>query len=84
MKRCSTVLNTANEMAVGEATLSIWTDHSKTLLNRQAPSAPEPEHINRPTYAVNEGLPTKSEALICIQKMKNGKSGEMTELAQKC
>ncbi|KAK6743212.1 hypothetical protein RB195_010461 [Necator americanus] len=28
-----------------------------------------------PTYAVNEEPPTESEVLVCIQKMKNGKSG---------
>ncbi|KAK6749134.1 hypothetical protein RB195_001625 [Necator americanus] len=30
---------------------------------------------NGPTYAVNEEPPTVSEVLVCIQKMKNGKSG---------
>ncbi|KAK6728397.1 hypothetical protein RB195_005816 [Necator americanus] len=76
MKRCSPVLNTANGVAVGEAPLSIWREHFKTLLNRQAPSAPELGHaIVRPTYAVNEEPPTESEVLVCIQKMKNGKSG---------
>ncbi|KAK6762918.1 hypothetical protein RB195_023575 [Necator americanus] len=39
MKRCSPVLNTANGVAVGEATLSIWKEHFKTLLKRLAPSA---------------------------------------------
>ncbi|KAK6765049.1 hypothetical protein RB195_025111 [Necator americanus] len=58
MKRCSPVLNTASGVAVGEATLPIWRDHFKTLLNRQAPSAPELEHVHRPTYAVNEEPPT--------------------------
>ncbi|KAK6744474.1 hypothetical protein RB195_011280 [Necator americanus] len=75
MKRCSPVLNTANGVAVGEATLPIWKEHFKTLLNRLAPSAPELEHVHRPTYAVNEEPPTKSEVLVCIQKIKNGKSG---------
>ncbi|KAK6744472.1 hypothetical protein RB195_011279 [Necator americanus] len=74
-KRCSPVLNTANGVAVGEATLPIWKEHFKTLLNRLAPSAPELEHVHRPTYAVNEEPPTKSEVLVCIQKIKNGKSG---------
>ncbi|KAK6741453.1 hypothetical protein RB195_009360 [Necator americanus] len=74
MKRCFPVLNTANEVAVGEATLPIWKAHFKTLLNRLVPSAPELEHFHRPTYAVNEELPTESEVLVCIQKMKNGKS----------
>ncbi|KAK6764781.1 hypothetical protein RB195_024923 [Necator americanus] len=46
-----------------------------TLLNRLAPSAPDLEHVHRPTYAVNEEPPTESEVLVCIQKMKNGKSG---------
>ncbi|KAK6763283.1 hypothetical protein RB195_023840 [Necator americanus] len=59
MKRCSPVLNTANG----------------TLLNRLAPSAPELEHLHRPTCAVNEEPPTESEVLVCIQKMRNGKSG---------
>ncbi|KAK6727854.1 hypothetical protein RB195_005494 [Necator americanus] len=75
MKRCSPVLNTANGVAVGEATLPVWKEHFKTLLNRLAPSVPELEHVHRPTYAVNEEPPTASEVLVCIQKMKNGKSG---------
>ncbi|KAK6765268.1 hypothetical protein RB195_025268 [Necator americanus] len=37
MKRCSPVLNTANGVAVGEATLPIWKEHFKILLNRLAP-----------------------------------------------
>ncbi|KAK6763982.1 hypothetical protein RB195_024351 [Necator americanus] len=65
MKRCSSVLNTANGVAVGEATLPIWRDHLKTLLNRQAPPAPELEHVHRPTYALNEEPPTDSEVLVC-------------------
>ncbi|KAK6739516.1 hypothetical protein RB195_008171 [Necator americanus] len=75
MKRCSPVLNTANGVAVGEATLPIWREHFKTLLNRLAPSAPELQHFHGPTYAVNEEPPTESEVLVCIQKMKNRKSG---------
>ncbi|KAK6748093.1 hypothetical protein RB195_000989 [Necator americanus] len=75
MKRCSSVLNTANGVAVGGATLPIWREHFKTLLNRQAPSSPELECVHRLTYAVNEEPPTESEVLVCIQKMKNGKSG---------
>ncbi|KAK6734773.1 hypothetical protein RB195_018143 [Necator americanus] len=74
MKRCSPVLNSANGVAVGEATLPIWRDF-KALLNRLAPSAPELEHVHRPTCAVNEEPPTESEVLVCIQKIKNGKSG---------
>ncbi|KAK6743866.1 hypothetical protein RB195_010892 [Necator americanus] len=76
MKTCSPVLYTANGVAVGEATLPIWKEHFKTLLKRLAPSAPELEHVHRPTYAVNEEPPTVSKVLVCIQKMKNGKSGE--------
>ncbi|KAK6764817.1 hypothetical protein RB195_024948 [Necator americanus] len=75
MKRCSPVPSTANGIAVGEAILRIWKEHFKTLLNRLVPSAPELEHVHRPTYAVNEKPPTESEVLVCIQKMKNGKSG---------
>ncbi|KAK6742342.1 hypothetical protein RB195_009920 [Necator americanus] len=75
MKRCSHVFSTANGVAVGEATLPIWKEHFKTLLNRLAPSAPELEHVHRPTCAANEEPPTESEVLVCIQKMKNGKSG---------
>ncbi|KAK6762355.1 hypothetical protein RB195_023172 [Necator americanus] len=75
MKRCSPVLNTADGIAVGEATLPIWREHFKTLLNRQAPSARELEHAHRSTYAVNEEPPNESEVLVCIQKMKSGKSG---------
>ncbi|KAK6763113.1 hypothetical protein RB195_023718 [Necator americanus] len=52
MKRCSHVLNTANGAAVGEATLPIWEEHFKTLLNRLVPSTPELEHVHRPTYAL--------------------------------
>ncbi|KAK6727865.1 hypothetical protein RB195_005502 [Necator americanus] len=74
MKKCSHVLNAANGVAVGEATLPIWKEHFKILLNRLAPSAPELEHVHRPTYAVNEEPPIESEVLVCIQKMKNGKS----------
>ncbi|KAK6764193.1 hypothetical protein RB195_024493 [Necator americanus] len=75
MKRCSPALSTANGVAVGEATLPIWREHFKTLLNRLAPSASELEHVHRPMYAVNEEPPTVPEVLVCIQKMKNGKSG---------
>ncbi|KAK6764639.1 hypothetical protein RB195_024818 [Necator americanus] len=75
MKRCSPVPNTANGVAVGDATLPIRKEHFKTLLNRLAPSAPELEHVHRPTYEVNEEPPTESKVLVCIQKMKNGKSG---------
>ncbi|KAK6734650.1 hypothetical protein RB195_018065 [Necator americanus] len=75
MKSCSPVLNTANGVAVGEATLPIWREHLKSLLNRLAPSALELEHVHRPAYAANEEPPTESEVLVCIQKMKNGKSG---------
>ncbi|KAK6764050.1 hypothetical protein RB195_024397 [Necator americanus] len=81
MKRCSHVLNTANGVAVGEATLPIWKEHFKILLNRLAPSAPELEHVHKPTYAVNEEPPTESEVLVCIQKMKNGKSGGDDEIS---
>ncbi|KAK6729458.1 hypothetical protein RB195_006481 [Necator americanus] len=75
MKRCSHVLNSANRVAFSEATFPIWKEHFKTLLNRLAPSTPELEHVHRPTYAVNEEPPTESEVLVCIQKMKNRKSG---------
>ncbi|KAK6764590.1 hypothetical protein RB195_024785 [Necator americanus] len=75
MKRRSPVLNTVNGVAVGEATIPIWREHIKTLLNQQTPSAPELEHVHRPTYAVNKEPPTESEVLVCIQKMNNGKSG---------
>ncbi|KAK6764336.1 hypothetical protein RB195_024601 [Necator americanus] len=74
MKRRSPVLNTTTGMAVDKATLPIRRDHFKALLNRQAPSAPELT-VHRPTYAVNEEPPTESEGLVCIQQMKNGKSG---------
>ncbi|KAK6762083.1 hypothetical protein RB195_022977 [Necator americanus] len=53
-----------------------WEDkkHFNILLNRQAASAPEVEHVHRPTCtAVSEEPPTESEVLECIQ-MKNGKS----------
>ncbi|KAK6763374.1 hypothetical protein RB195_023902 [Necator americanus] len=75
MKRCFPVLNIANGVAIGEATLPIWREHFKTLLNWLAPSAPELEHVRRPMYAVIEEPPIESEVLVCIQKMKNGKSG---------
>ncbi|KAK6762961.1 hypothetical protein RB195_023608 [Necator americanus] len=73
MKRCSPVLNTSNGVAVGEATLPIWKEHFKTLLNRLSPSAPELEHVHKRTYAVNEEPPTESE--VCTQKIKDGKFG---------
>ncbi|KAK6742906.1 hypothetical protein RB195_010273 [Necator americanus] len=66
MKRCSPVLNTANGVAVGEATLPIWREYFKILLNRHGPSAPELEHVHRSTYAFNEEPPTESEVLVCI------------------
>ncbi|KAK6749457.1 hypothetical protein RB195_001830 [Necator americanus] len=75
MERCSPVLNIANGVDVGEAAFPIWRDHFKTLLNHLAPSAPELEHVHRPTYAVNEEPPTESEVLVYIQKMKDRKSG---------
>ncbi|KAK6742954.1 hypothetical protein RB195_010307 [Necator americanus] len=75
MKTCSPVLNTASGKPFSETALPIWRDHFKTLLNRQTPSAPELEHIHRSTYAVKEEPPAESEALVCIQKMKNGISG---------
>ncbi|KAK6760578.1 hypothetical protein RB195_021877 [Necator americanus] len=62
------VLNTANGVAVGEATFPIWREHFKTLLNWLVPSAPELEHVHRPTYAVNKEPPTKSEILVRSQK----------------
>ncbi|KAK6761126.1 hypothetical protein RB195_022262 [Necator americanus] len=49
-------------------------DNFKSLLNRQAPSVPEVEHVERPTYAINEEPLTESEVLVCIQKTRNGKS----------
>ncbi|KAK6735390.1 hypothetical protein RB195_018540 [Necator americanus] len=75
MKKYFPVLNAAKGVVAGKATLPIWREYFKALLNRLAPSAPELEHIHRPTYAVNEEPPTESEVLVCIQKMKNGKSG---------
>ncbi|KAK6730636.1 hypothetical protein RB195_007231 [Necator americanus] len=75
MKRCNSVLNTSNRAPVGEAIFAIWRDHFKTLLNRQAPSAPELGHLHGPTFAVNEEPTTESEALVCVQKMRSGKSG---------
>ncbi|KAK6761146.1 hypothetical protein RB195_022273 [Necator americanus] len=45
------------------------------LKNQQAPSATELEHVHGPKYAVNNEPPTESEVLLCIQEMKNGKSG---------
>ncbi|KAK6735454.1 hypothetical protein RB195_018581 [Necator americanus] len=75
MKRCSPVLNTASGKVIGETTLPIWSDLFKSSLNRKAPSAPKLEHVHRPIYAVNEEPPIESEVMVCIQKMKNGKSG---------
>ncbi|KAK6749014.1 hypothetical protein RB195_001556 [Necator americanus] len=60
-----------------EANLPIWREHLNNFLNRQASSVPELEHVQRPMYTtVSERLATESYALVCIQKMKNGKSGE--------
>ncbi|KAK6764167.1 hypothetical protein RB195_024476 [Necator americanus] len=61
--------------SVLEGSCVVNCNKTATLLNRVAPSAPELEHVHRPTYAVNEEPPTESEVLVCIQKMKNGKSG---------
>ncbi|KAK6730345.1 hypothetical protein RB195_007046 [Necator americanus] len=72
MKRYSPVLNTPNRVSVGEATVPIW---KETLLNRQAPSTAELEHVYGPTYAANGEQPTESEVLVRIEKMKNGKCG---------
>ncbi|KAK6761165.1 hypothetical protein RB195_022289 [Necator americanus] len=41
-------------------------EHFKTLLNRQATSALELNHVDRPTYAVKEKPPKESEVLVCI------------------
>ncbi|KAK6727173.1 hypothetical protein RB195_005092 [Necator americanus] len=82
MKRCSSVLNTAKEVAGCKTTLPIWRDHSKTLTSlRQAPSAPELEHVHRLKYAINEEPPTESEVLVGIQKTKMENLVEMTGLA---
>ncbi|KAK6762795.1 hypothetical protein RB195_023486 [Necator americanus] len=64
MRRCSPVLNAANGVAIGEATLPIWREHFKTLLSRQAPSAPELEYVHRPKYVVNEEPPIESKVLV--------------------
>ncbi|KAK6747550.1 hypothetical protein RB195_000631 [Necator americanus] len=74
MKRYSPVLNTANGVAVDKATLPIRMNHFKTLVNQEAPTALDLKHVHRPTYAVNEDPPTESVVLVCIQKVKNGKS----------
>ncbi|KAK6761034.1 hypothetical protein RB195_022196 [Necator americanus] len=50
-------------------------DYFKTLPNQQGLSVPELKHVYRPTYAVNEEPRIESKVLVCIQKMKNGKSG---------
>ncbi|KAK6728909.1 hypothetical protein RB195_006150 [Necator americanus] len=62
-------------MRIPSQSAVLWREHFKTLLKRQAPSAPEIEHVHRPTYAVNEEPPTVLEVLVCIQQMKNGKYG---------
>ncbi|KAK6732541.1 hypothetical protein RB195_016735 [Necator americanus] len=67
------VFNTGKGKAVGEATPPIWREHFKTLLNRQAPSAPELEYVHRLTFLVN-GEPRKEpEVLTRIQKMRGGR-----------
>ncbi|KAK6756869.1 hypothetical protein RB195_014973 [Necator americanus] len=74
MKRCSPVLDTP--MPVGEANLTTWRDHFNTLLNRQLSSAPEHEHIRRPSYVDNEEPLTESEfGSSLYSKHENGKSG---------
>ncbi|KAK6735461.1 hypothetical protein RB195_018585 [Necator americanus] len=50
-------------------------DDRPTLLKRQAPSAPELDHVQRLTHAANEESSAESKVLVCIQKMRNGKSG---------
>ncbi|KAK6763946.1 hypothetical protein RB195_024328 [Necator americanus] len=72
MKRRSQVLNTTNEVAVGEPTLPIRKNHFKTL---QAPSVSRTRYVDRRTYAVNEEPSTESEILVCIRRTKNGESG---------
>ncbi|KAK6765132.1 hypothetical protein RB195_025174 [Necator americanus] len=74
-KKKEKVLNTAtgkavNRVGVGVVTPPIWSDYSKTLLNRQAPSAPKPEHVHRPTYAVNEEPPTGTGSGLCTEDEK--------------
>ncbi|KAK6755602.1 hypothetical protein RB195_014149 [Necator americanus] len=49
MKRRSPILKTANGVGVGEAILPISKDHFSTLLNLQALSTLELEHVQRPT-----------------------------------
>ncbi|KAK6760264.1 hypothetical protein RB195_021664 [Necator americanus] len=44
-KTCSTVLNTANGVTIGETTLPNRRDLFNTLLNRQASSAPDLEPL---------------------------------------
>ncbi|KAK6757387.1 hypothetical protein RB195_015297 [Necator americanus] len=56
-------------------------DHIRTTLNRQASSVPEVGRVDIPTYAVNEEPPTESEVPVCIQKMRNGKSGEADRIS---
>ncbi|KAK6729853.1 hypothetical protein RB195_006731 [Necator americanus] len=51
MKKCFPVLNTANGVIVGEATLPVRRNRFNTFLNQQASSARELEHVQRPTYA---------------------------------
>ncbi|KAK6758097.1 hypothetical protein RB195_015734 [Necator americanus] len=75
MKRRFPVLDTASGKTAGEVAFPIWKDHFKNLLNQQVPSAPELRHFHRPTFAVKEEPKTQPEVLVCIQKMKNGKSG---------
>ncbi|KAK6764956.1 hypothetical protein RB195_025047 [Necator americanus] len=59
------------------STLPIWMEHSNTLLKRRALFFPELVHTQPPTYTViNDEPSTESEVLVCIQRMKGGRSGE--------
>ncbi|KAK6752235.1 hypothetical protein RB195_003575 [Necator americanus] len=54
------VPNTANGVTAGKETLPIWRNHFKDMLNPQTSSVPELQHVDGPTYAVNEEPPTES------------------------
>ncbi|KAK6740737.1 hypothetical protein RB195_008905 [Necator americanus] len=77
MKRWCPVLNTANGIAVGEATLPIWRDYFNILLELASTSVSRRKYVQQPVYAtaVSEEPPAESEILVCIRKMKNGRLG---------
>ncbi|KAK6755545.1 hypothetical protein RB195_014116 [Necator americanus] len=70
MKKCWPVLNVANGVTVEEVNLPIWKEHLNTLLNRQAPSFPELEHVQRSMCTVvGEETPTVWKSMLSFLEL---------------